>query len=329
MNVTLSRRAAMLTVVGLSTWGGAHAFAQNPTCDKAYDSDQLVVDIQELEQAIIVIERDDAKRLAASIQDRIECVEQRLPLSFLGRAYRGLAGAFYVGGQEDRADRWFKTAIELDRTYRYGVEDLPSDHPVRDAYAARLQSSGSEPVRLEDKVFTEGDYFLDGRRLSRPMARPERYHIFQRQHEGKVKTWLIEGPSFPESVLVAAIGADEKDGKQKGRRGRTRFDVQVQEMGSSAMEVDRSSPPEQVPLIIGGAAGIATGIALYAGSGVSRRNFSSIRDDEERLAKSQRLTNRLVIASLASIAVGSGVMTYGIIIDDAGRPIGPRIDVRF
>lgn len=327
--VSLSRHCvAGLSLLVVALAAITPASAQNPACDKPYDADQLVVDIMELEQAIISVEAAEALRFASSIHDRIICVEQRLPLSFLGRTYRGLGGAFFVGGDTERADRWFRTAIELDRTYRYGVEDLPTDHPVREAYGARVTQPEAEISRIEGKVFVEGDYFLDGRRLTRPGARPDRFHIFQREHEGKVKTWLITGPDFPESMLTAEPGTEDKGGRRQ-RRERTRFTGAVQEMGSSAMVVERSSPPEQVPLVIGGATAIVAGVGLYVGSYYSRENFGTIRDDEDRLRKSQRLTNRLFMGSLAAIAVGSGVMTYGIIVDDAGRPIGPRVDIRF
>lgn len=297
-------------------------------CTEKYNPDQLVLDVAALEQAIVASDKDRSLSLAVGVQRNLPCAQQRLPLNFLARIYRALGGGYYVGGDTKTGERWFRTAIEIDETFRYGVEDLPADHPLRPAYASLLQAKESDPVPTAGKVFgPPGTWSLDGRRITTPAARPDRPHLLQREHEGTVETWLLDGATFPSQVLVAGKAVAEDKGSKKSRRARR--DVPIQQLGQGAMVVDRSSPPEQVPLILTGAGLIAGGIGLYAGSVVSRQNFNTIRESEDRLRKSQQTTNRLVLGSLAAIAIGSGTLTYGIIIDHAGNPIGPRIDIRF
>jgi len=297
-------------------------------CSEKYNPDQLVLDVAALEQAIVATDKDKAITLASAMQRNLPCVQQRMPLNFLARIYRALGGGYYVGGDTKTGERWFRTAIEIDETFRYGVEDLPDDHVLRPAYASLLQAKEVDPIPTAGKVFgPQGTWLLDGRRISGPAARPARPHLLQRDHDGRVQTWLIDGEAFPDSVLVA--GKNVADAKPTKDRKRTRRDVPIQQLGQGAMVVDRSAPPEQVPLIVTGSSLIAGGIGLYVGSALSRQNFNSIRESEDRLRKSQQTTNRLVLGSLAAIAIGAGTLTYGIIIDDAGNPIGPRIDIRF
>jgi hypothetical protein len=314
-------------VVGLGLVAATSARAAE--CTEPYSSDQLVLDVQKLEEA--VVDQDDATSIAAAsrIQTNLPCVQQKLPLGFLGRVYRGLAGGFYVGGDTKTSESWYRTAIELDRNYRYGLEDLPSDNPLRTIYASMLQAEEDELVPLGGKAFgPKGDWFLDGRRLQGPIARAGRPHLLQLEVEDSVRTWLIDGAGFPAEILVDGKNVAE-NGKKRRKRDKTKFDVAVHEMGQGAVLVDRSRPPEQIPLIATGAGLIVTGIALYAGSAVSRSNFNDIRSSETDLRKSQQTTNRLALAALATAAIGAGSLTYGIVIDDAGNPIGGRIGGRF
>jgi len=324
-----ARSGALL--VALASFGAVASplTADAAECSGKYGSDQLVLDVAQLEQAVVAMDKEKAITLAVSTQRNLPCVDQKLPLAFLARIYRVLGGAFYVGGDTKTGERWFRTAIEIDGTFRYGVEDLPADHVLRAAYASLVQAKEPEPVAVAGKAFgSDGTWMLDGRRIDGPAARPERPHLLQREHSGGVQTWLFDGANFPSSILVDGKNVADA-GKGRTKKQRTKYDVDIHQMGQGAVLVDRSQPPEQIPLIVTGSTLIAGGLGLYVGSYFSRRNFDTIRDSEDRLRKSQQTTNRLVLGSLAAIAVGAGTLTYGIIIDDAGNPIGPRVQVRF
>lgn len=304
------------------------AAAQDATCEGTYASDQLVLDIQELERSIVDRDEKTSIAKAISIRNNLPCADQRLPLGFLGRVYRGLAGGYYVGGDRKTAESWFRTALEIDRTFRYGVEDLPGDHPLRIVYSSMLQTEDEDPIPVTGKAFPDGgEWFLDGRRVEAPAARTGRPHILQRDYEGSVQTWLIQGNGFPDAILVEGKNLAEDDGKKKRKRDRRKYDVDVHNMGQGAVVVDRSQPPEQIPLIVAGGTLIAASIGLTAGSWVSKRNFTTIEDSEETLAKSQQATNRLALGAFTAAALGAGSLTYGIAIGQDGW--GGRLRGRF
>lgn len=299
-------------------------------CSGPYASDQLVLDVQKLESAVVDQDKNDSIASATRIQGNLPCVEQKLPLGFLGRVYRGLAGGFYVGGDTETAESWYRTALELDRTYRYGLEDLPSDHPLRAVYASLVQAAEEDPIATSGKAFgPAGDWFLDGRRVDGPSARPGRPHLLQLETDSQVRTWLLDGEIFPNEILVEGKNVAENGKKRRRKKDRTKYDVDVFEMGQGAVLVDRSRPPEQIPLIAAGGGLLVTSIVLYAGSAVSRSNFNDITDTEDNLRRSQQTTNRLVLAALGTAALGAGSLTYGIVIDDGGNPVGGRIGGRF
>jgi hypothetical protein len=296
-------------------------------CPEPYTSDELIVDVQGIENAVIAQDPRVAMAFAERIQESLACVDQRLPLNFLSRIYRGVAGGFFVGGDEASAQRWLAVAIEIDETFRYGVEDLPLDHPLRAAYAQALAQPRVDPDPVSGRALADGAIWLDGRRLGVPAATPGRPHLLQVERAGLVSTWLLDGASFPAEAL--AEPTTSLTGTSSRSRKTTRFAAEVHEFGQGAVMVDRSQPPEQVPLILTGAGLVLASGGMYAGAVVSRRNFDSIQDSEAKLQQSHRVTNRLVLGAAAVLTVGVGVLSYGILIDDAGVPTGLRLQGKF
>ncbi|MFK7928522.1 MAG: hypothetical protein AB8H79_10045 [Myxococcota bacterium] len=312
-----------LTVSSLALAADEPAEDATPTetsaCAGDYTSDQLVLDVQAVELAIIDQAAPKALSSAKAIESHLPCASTRLPLGFLSRVYRGVAGGLYVGGDRASAEPWFQTAIELDESYRYGVEDLPGDHPVRAIYAAMLRVKQPDANRVATLTFVDGgDWYLDGRKLKGPAATPGRPHLLQRDYDGEIKSWVMSGAAFPKEVMTEVKGAAADDGKGRRKKDKSKFAVDVHDMGKGAIEIQRTRPPEQVPLIVGGTGLIVAGLALGVGSYVSKENFKTINDSEEKLAKSQRTTNRLALGAAAAIAVGAGTLSYGFIVSDGG-----------
>lgn len=301
------------------------ASAQEATCEGTYASDQLLLDIGELERSIGQSDEKTSLAKAVTLRNNLACADQFLPANFLARVYRGLAGGFYVGGDRKTAETWYRTALEVDDRFRYGIEDLPGDHPLLIVYSSMLQvQDDQDPVPVAGKAFPDGgEWYLDGRRTEAPAARTGRPHVLQRKYGGAVQTWLINGNGFPSVALVDGKNIAEVD-KRKRKRDRRKFDVEVHDMGQGAIEVERSTPPEQIPLIVTGGALIAVSLGLTAGSYASKRNFTTIQDSETNLAKSQQATNRLALGAFAAAALGAGSLTYGIAIGQDGFQGGFR-----
>lgn len=331
LGATLALTVACSIGGGLALTPVAHAAGDEATCEGAYPSDQLVLDLQKLEEAIVDQDENTSIKASTAIVGNIACVQQKLPLGFLGRVYRGLAGGYYIAGDKKTSEAWYRSALEVDRDYRYGVEDLPGDHPLRMVYASILQSrENEEPVALDQRAFAfDGEWYLDGRPVKGPVARVGRPHVLQFIGDGDdVRTWVIQGNGFPDEILKDGRNVADA-GKKKKDRDRTKFDVEVHQLGQGAVLVDRSQPPEQIPLIVTGGSLLVASVGLTVGSFISKQNFNTVRDSETRLRRSQQTTNRLALGAVAAAALGAGSLTYGIVISEDGRPMGGRIRVRF
>ena len=44
----------------------------------------------------------------------------------LGRAMRGIAAGLTVSGDTERATKWFRSALNLESNFEYGLQDLPA-----------------------------------------------------------------------------------------------------------------------------------------------------------------------------------------------------------
>ena len=86
-------------------------------------------------------------------------------------------------------------------------------------------------------------------------------------------------------------------------------------------------PWEKTPLLIGGGAILAGAGGIYFAATQSRKAFNEGKTLNE-IEKLQGTTNQLVIASAATLGVGVGVLTWGVILDGSGSPL-PAVNFRF
>ncbi|TVQ88235.1 MAG: hypothetical protein EA397_17270 [Deltaproteobacteria bacterium] len=292
-------------------------------CEAPYTIDDLLGDLNTAEFAAQDGDNDTAVQAARRLQDGLGCLQERLMPAIVGRTYRTIGAGLIVGGDEDRGSEWFRTAIEVDPLFDFGIEEFPDDHPVRIVFnKIKQEPQGADPESVS-RPFREGKHFLDGRNLSSPQAQPGRPHLFQRDHEG-VKSWLIEGAAFPEEALVdeaAALAAAKKEEKKKDKK------KAPTSRDDGALAVGRTRPPEKIPLIIGGAVVTLGSAAMFGGAILTRQRFEDIKDSEDDLRSARVMTNRLHMGSIALFAVGAGTTTWGVIIDN-GTPM-PHISVKF
>jgi hypothetical protein len=93
------------------------------------------------------------------------------------------------------------------------------------------------------------------------------------------------------------------------------------------MVIQRQRPWEKTPLMIGGGAIMAGAGGIYFASMQSRKAFDNGTSLDE-IEKLQTQTNQLVLASAAVLAVGSGTLTWGVILGGSGAPL-PALNFRF
>lgn len=267
-------------------------------CPTPYTVDQILEDLTVVETA--VRESNDAaageggKKMGAGLG----CLDEVLPALIAARAYRAVGAGLLAAGEDEDATRWLRTSLEIDPTWEYGINDVPEGHPLRPHFEDLKREAASDPVLLEGKAFAEGEFYLNGRKIAKPQARPDRYHVFQAK-TGVLATDVIEGNAFPETALVASepvasAGTDkaekskkpkkekvakapkeksskekvakapkEKAPKEASSKPKVRTKTITQADGSTKVITIRKKPPEKYPLLIGGGAIIVGSGALY------------------------------------------------------------------
>ncbi len=314
----------------VSLLGSAPAFAD---CAAPYTSDNVLEDLGNVESFLLNANNDAASAAAKGMQSKIGCLTEVLPPIILGRAYRGMGAGLYVGGDLTRSKDWFATAISIDPTFEYGTQDLPADHPVLSIYSD-VKRVGLDPVvTVEGKSFVPGVHYLDGKKIVTPAAAPAMPHLYQKQVDGNVSTWLIEGEYFPDNVLnnggssasasgtAPAGGKDPKAGKPP--KGGTVAAVTPPKVTT----ITRKRPPEKTPLMIGGVVVVGGAGAIYFLAMGARADFEGAKTLAD-VDKFKKTTNTMVVASSAVLAVGVGTLSWGLIVDDHGTPL-PAVNFRF
>jgi hypothetical protein len=312
-------RIPALTAGLVALCGTAHA----ADCAQPFSTEDLLSSLNRIENAAQGGDASGALAAANQLQSGLGCMTERLMPTLVVRTLRSLGAGFVVGGDEARGAAWFRTAIELDPQFEFGVEEFPSDHPVSRMYRGMRETLPPADPIVAPRAFLDGKYYLDGRTLREPAATDGRPHLLQ-QDRGGVSSWVIEGAAFPDSVLVAPV-AVAAPGKVKEPKAKEPKDKAPAPSASGAYV--RVRPPEKTPLIIGGAAIVLGAGAMYGGAILSRQKFDGVSDSEADLRRAQLTTNRLYLGSIALLAVGVGTTTWGVILD-GGTPM-PHVRVRF
>src|SRR5690606_3574948 len=277
------------------------------------------------------------------------CLAEPMPYMIVSRAYRAVGAGKILGGDEARGKAWWLTAIGIDPGFEYGLEDMAADNPLRFTFESLREDGKAAPESLDGVDFVAETNWLDGSLLGSPRATVGRPHVFQSRSDDQLSTWVIDGTAFPaESIVATAPAVVEEPGpvakapKQRPERAPREPKLPVEREPKPEKErkakdptkakddgsfYQRKRPKEKTPLMIVGGATILGAGGLYYWSSVSRKQFdeSTTREDMD---KYKALTNNLVIASGAALAVGAGVLTWGIILDDTGRPL-PGLNIRF
>ena len=327
------------------------SLAQAADCDQPYTTDQLLTDLEAVETAAQTGEPEGSITAADRMERGMGCLDEKLVPMLIGRTYRSIGAGFLVGGDTNSGQRWFRTAVEVDPGFEFGLEEYAVDDPVRTAYDAIRMGPSANPAAVEGMSLIEGKFFLDGRSLTEAAATRGRPHLLQLVGDD-VQSWLIDGNSFPAAVLaggaapeaVADAGKPKKVKEPKVKKVKepkvkkdktAETDDAVADgppppppTDSGGTRFGRQRPPEKTPLIIGGGAIIAGAGVMYGLAIVQRQKFDDVKDSEEDLRKAQLATNRLYLGSLGVLAVGAGTLTWGIVLDGSGSPL-PAIRGRF
>ena len=296
-------------------------------CAVAYTPGQLTDDMAAMTQALRNLDEATFMRIGRQMEASLPCVGRKLPARVYASAYRYIGTQHYLNRDQAAANRWYLTALELDPTFEWDINDLMPGHPLRASFDAQreLASIDPEPIVGKQLLIPAGsELYLDGRVLTEAAATPGRPHLFQviSSTDGSLRqSFVIDGSAIPEAFLQdeiveeAVVEAPSKD-KKRNRRN----DAEQGEIAYGDIRVDivtRVRPPVKTPLMIAGGAGMVVSAGLYAASYAMYSQFemASTTDD---LLHYQSLTNTLVIASGVTAAAGIGVGYAGVMM--SGKP---------
>ncbi len=242
---------------------------------------------------------------SGDLLEALTCLGEPLPAALAGRAYRAVAAGRLEDGDRAGAMAWLTTAAEVDGGFAYGVEDVPAGHPLAVAWRVATGSAAVDPVVVGAPV--AGRHLLDGRRLTRLEARPNRQHIYQTDASGQWVTTAIDGAAFPSGSVANAGGPTAA--------------VSSQPVGPVA--VQRQRPKEKTPLLVTSGLLLAGAGALYGGSFATRAAFDDATTTDEA-SRLRTTTNALVLGSAAVLAAGAGTLSWGVLLSDPGLSLGVR-----
>jgi len=318
-------------------------------CQGAYTGSQLGEDIGRMTTSLRILDEKTFMEAGTRMEARIICVRSSLPPRLYASAYRFIGTTQFFKGDEEAARSWFRSALELEPEFYWDAGDLDIGHPLRLAFDDERSAAAADPVAVEGKVLKEiaGAYLtLDGRRLDKAEATVDRPHFLQvvSESDKTVRSVLIiQGNAIPDQFLEdapVAVVADEgkKKGKKKKEKEKDGEQVGFEDSGQepegagdgtedmfATFVVKRVRPKAKTPLMLAGGVVSLAGVGIYGASFVTHSQFESATTTED-LEGARDLTNMLVVASGATLAVGLGVGYVGIMMD--GSP-GLRFGGRF
>jgi hypothetical protein len=193
-------------------------------CENEYSSDQLLTDLIEAEELLKTEDKPAILAKSKGMESGLSCMKETLPPILISRVFRAIAGGLFYAGEEARGRAWFLTAVEVDPSYIYGIEDIGANHPIRLAYDELRRQAVPDPVAVDGMMLREGPrHLLDGRRLREAAARQDRPHLYQLEENG-VQSWVIEGNALPQEALSGSVVADagkaDEGADKKGKKAK-------------------------------------------------------------------------------------------------------------
>ena len=281
--------------------GDARAECQGP-----YTPEQLGADLGAMSEALRGSDRDAFRQVGDSMISKLPCVDAPLAPVVLANVYRYAGLSRYFGGNQARAEAWFRTALELDSSFDWDVKEIAVDDPIRMVFVGQREAAGSEKVDAgggQTLFVPEGGRLVaDGRALTEAKLTSDRPHLIQwiqTSDNSVAQVWLVEGAKLPAQLL------GEAPVEESSASGQPSYAVQ---------KIERSRPPMKTPTLIAGGVSIAGGIALYVVSHGAKKQFDTATTTAD-LERTRALTNGLLLGAAGGVALGSGLTYLGVILD--------------
>lgn len=314
----MRRLASALVALLLST----SAYA---ACPKPYSGADLGADLGVLATSLRDQDMEKFLPVGKRVEDGLSCADKAFPKMAYAAVYRYIGISHFRSGDTAGATRWFTTALELEPTFSFDVDELDFADPMRAAFELARDNASVDPVPMRNVTLAtdpSSSWLLDGRPLTSPQATLDRPHLLQKVNsadQSVLAVYLIDGNGFPPDAIksttpVATAEEPKKKGKDKKPTSTPVATTTGTDDAYQVVKIDRVRPPAKTPLILVGGLSVVGGGVLYGLSFASHGQFDAATDTESLLA-AQRKTNLLVVASGAVFAVGVGAGYVGITLD--------------
>ena len=277
-------------------------------CPTPYTAAQLGTDLSSMSTALRSGNPSAFRESGQAMTDALKCVDAPLAPVVLANVYRYAGLNAYFSGDTGSAEKWFRTALELDPTYDWDVSEVPVDDPIRPLFESARALGDQAPVAVGGgralNVPDTHRLLVDGRALRDAKLTPDRPHLVQliRKASNTVETvWLIDGTALPDSLLGSASDVAQVNS------GTSTSGVMVE-------KIQRTRPPMKTPALVGGGLLMAGGVGLYALSFGAHKDWEEASTMSELTSK-QTLTNGLVLGAGAALSVGVGLTWVGVSLD--------------
>jgi hypothetical protein len=210
--------------------------AQAAPCTEVYTIDSLLADMVAVEGSVRTGDNAQAGATAAKLEAGLACTDEILPGMILGRAMRGIGAGLTVAGETDRGTRWFRSALNLEGNFEYGLQDLPAEHVVRDVYGDVRQDLEEGTSSTVSKPLREGTtVVVNGRKVSTASVDTKAMYLVQVDGDA-FQSYVVEGDAFPEAALPMAVATKTaKTKKSKGKSSKPAKDsARIAKAGAAA-----------------------------------------------------------------------------------------------
>ena len=286
-------------------------------CDgSVYTAQAIVADMQLMTEGILGNDKSKIMYVGTKMEKSLLCMRSPAPPKVFATLYRGLGVYYHTVENPKEGNRYFRTSLELEPSFRWGTEEFLQSDPIHQAFEQQRLLASVEEEYIPHRVFSIPEntaLYLDGRPLRWPAATPERPHVLllvdanTKEVQGR---YLLNGNEFREELLV------------EGEPDLKLYDESEVEDMFVVKKVTRMKPPAKTPLVIaGGSFALAAG-SLYGYTFKLNQDFKTAPTTEE-MESIKAMNNNFVIASGALLGLGLGLGYTGVLIDSNGLGLPP------
>lgn len=320
------RYLLILVLMALSVYSvPAQAFCEGHN----FTAREAALTLSKLNSELINKELESFTKRSATLEANLPCMRTPAPPQVFATAYRYIGLGHFFRGDPNTAERWFRTALELNPAHEWGIEELSRSDEVYNLYENQRETAKSSPIPIEGmKIATpEGtSLYIDGRPWNVASATTERPHIVfivSSMDNHIISRFIVDGNSLPDIVLDKADPVAQTKRKKKKRN---QVDEETEEIDQmfAVQKVKRVRPKAKTPLLVSGAATIAVAGGIYSYTFMTNDQFyeASTSAAKEDIRKRN---NSLIVLSAVVAGMGLGVEYAGVMLDGGQAPVRPFI----